>query len=227
MPFFEDRIHRPPPGYVGVYTRQVQFGLRFPLHPFVTQLLNGYIISLCQLTAASIRRVMTFLWVALFYAFDPNSHVFRKLHNLLLGNQSDNRHGLGWWRIEAQKWFLASWPNDSSDEDWRGQWIWVRAPSKEGTGRQGREQNAPATWLPCYHFIFQEKILAAVGLKRKYRDVEPEEYFKQKPWYLKRDPYFPLGSEEEIAAAAGDSVVRTDIFTVNSKAGNEIGDENL
>ena len=128
MPVTEDRIHRPPPGYIGVYTRQLQSGLRFPLHPFVTQVLNGYNISLCQLTPVSTRRVMTFLWVALFYGFDPSIHVFRQLHKLVENKQSNEHHGPGWWRIESRKGILTTWPNDTSDKDWRGQWIWVRAP---------------------------------------------------------------------------------------------------
>ncbi|XP_021768364.1 nexilin-like [Chenopodium quinoa] len=49
MPYSDERIHRPPPGYIGVYTRQLQYGLRLPLHYFVTFVLNGYNNLLCQL----------------------------------------------------------------------------------------------------------------------------------------------------------------------------------
>ena len=115
-----------PPGYIGVYTRQLQFGLQFPLHSFVVEVLNGYNISLCQLTLASIRRVMTFLWVCLFYGFEPSIHVFRKLHKPMPNQQSNEHHGAGWWRIETQRGYLTTWPNDTLDKDWQGQWIWIR-----------------------------------------------------------------------------------------------------
>lgn len=45
MPSPTDIIHRPPPGYVGVYTRQLQYGIRFPLDPFVRDILIKYRIS--------------------------------------------------------------------------------------------------------------------------------------------------------------------------------------
>lgn len=153
---------------------------------------------------------MTFVWVAIFYGFDPSIHVFRRLHNLVMNKQSNADHGPGWWRIESKKGILTTWPNDTSDKDWRGQWIWVRAPyaaahpnyfggprylskpdknmsaigsadlssaelellnlfDKLPTGKRGRELYMPKNWLPCYHYIFQEKILAAVGLSRKYQ----------------------------------------------------------
>lgn len=131
MPSPTDRIHRPPPGYIGVYTRQLQYGLRFPLDPFVRDILIKYRISLCQLTPVSIRRVMTYLWVCRFFAVEPNLHCFRKTHQLVQNLQSVyGQHGSsGWWRIESRPQYLTMWPNDSSDKDWRGQWVWVRVPA--------------------------------------------------------------------------------------------------
>ena len=215
MPSASDRIHRPPPGYVGVYTRQLQYGLRFPLDVFVRDLLIHYNISLCQLTPTSIRRVMTYLWVCKFFKYVPNLHCFRKLHRLVPNIQSGHgSHGSGWYRIESRPPFLTMWPNDSSDKDWRGQWIWVRAPTDPGhpcvfsaprylaepdpemgslgppadngpdpnlnqqnifgklpnRGGSGRMQHIPETWLPDTHYVFQENMLAAVGLSRKFKD---------------------------------------------------------
>lgn len=206
IPSIEDRCHRPPPGYIGVYTRQLQYGLRFPPHAFVVKLLNEYNISLAQLTHVSIWRIMTYLWVHLFYGLEPSVHCFRCTHKLMPNTHSNKWHGPSWWQIEDERGFLSTYPNDTSDKDWRGQWIWIRAPSDEdhpnyfggpwclrkpdpkmfnitdanhkqmelfGQSHMpraiGRMANKPTIWLPCCHYIFQEKILVVVGLNRRYQ----------------------------------------------------------
>ncbi|XP_021723688.1 uncharacterized protein LOC110691060 [Chenopodium quinoa] len=105
------------------------------------------------------------------------------------------------------------WPNDSSDKDWRGQWIWVRVPAdpehphffgaprylsrpdpnmqdlgpedpdaarhpsyeqmsffgkQKNPGGTGRMKFIPTRWLLDNHYVFQEKMLAVVGLSRKH-----------------------------------------------------------
>ena len=129
IPAAEDRIHRTPAGYIGVYVRMLEYGLRFPVHPFVINVLNGFNISLSQLTPLSIRRTMSYLWVCLFLGFTPDMDVFRTMFKLTPTAQAKSQ-GPGWWNIQDAPGFLSSFPFKSSDKDWRGQWIWVKVPSR-------------------------------------------------------------------------------------------------
>ncbi|XP_021756203.1 uncharacterized abhydrolase domain-containing protein DDB_G0269086-like [Chenopodium quinoa] len=48
-----------------------------------------------------------------------------------------------------------------------------RSPSQGATGRMA---NVPSVWLPCCHYIFQEKILVVVDLSQKFQNEVCEEY---------------------------------------------------
>lgn len=57
------RVTHPPRGFVSVYTRHLEYRLRFPLDPFVADVLVGYNITLDQLNPKSMRYIIGFRWV--------------------------------------------------------------------------------------------------------------------------------------------------------------------
>uniref|UniRef100_A0A803MY36 Uncharacterized protein n=1 Tax=Chenopodium quinoa TaxID=63459 RepID=A0A803MY36_CHEQI len=51
-----------PDGHFAIYLKHFDFGLRFPLHPFVVKILKAWNVCLVQLTPPTIRAVIALIW---------------------------------------------------------------------------------------------------------------------------------------------------------------------
>lgn len=60
-PTYASKFFSPPQGEIVVYQHMLEFGLSFPLDPFIIRLLSAYNICLAQLCAKSIRHVINYL----------------------------------------------------------------------------------------------------------------------------------------------------------------------
>lgn len=49
-----------PPGHIGVYAHHFDFGIRFPLHPYLMKILRAWNVCLAQITPQVIRIVVAF-----------------------------------------------------------------------------------------------------------------------------------------------------------------------
>lgn len=78
-----------------VYKHQLELGLRFPLHPFIEQVLVHYNINLAQFTPQEIRKMLGFIWIAEFFGHELTLSVFRAVFKLKASNSQKR-----WWNIE-------------------------------------------------------------------------------------------------------------------------------
>lgn len=91
------KITEPPESTIPVFKDQLEMGVRFPLHPFLADVLVYYNISLIQLTPFAIRRLLGFVWMCEFYDHQPNMQLFRAVFKLkrVVGNTPR-----GWWTLD-------------------------------------------------------------------------------------------------------------------------------
>lgn len=125
----------PPRGFISVYTHHLENGLRFPLDPFVAEVLVSYNISLAQLTPKSMRHIIGFRWACDFINFSCSVVVFRDLHEWVKNHASAGVTGYGWWSIVNRKAkkksdpsYTTAHPYVISDHNWKGEWLLVRVP---------------------------------------------------------------------------------------------------
>lgn len=73
------RINNPPLGRLGVYEEACEAGLRFPLLPFIVELLGSYKIPLYILTPNSIRHIVGSLGISFLAEMQPSLSLFCSL----------------------------------------------------------------------------------------------------------------------------------------------------
>ncbi|XP_056690381.1 uncharacterized protein [Spinacia oleracea] len=121
---------RPPPGFIAVYLHHFDYGLRFPLDPFIARLLNEYNISLAQLTSKSMRHIIRYRWMCDYLSYPPSIEVFQEMHELV--RNSNDAHG--WWTItnkrsrKGKRNYLNVFPYVSSVHEWKTHLLLVRVP---------------------------------------------------------------------------------------------------
>lgn len=88
-----ESVLTPPVGCVSVYHQSMQMGLRFPLHPFIKELLNGYQLTLTNLLPNSWLTINGFIAVCELLGVAPSLRLWRNTFTLMLGPA--DRHGPG------------------------------------------------------------------------------------------------------------------------------------
>ncbi|KAK9683712.1 hypothetical protein RND81_10G159900 [Saponaria officinalis] len=66
IPGSEDSVCQPPASCTSVFLKQLEFGLRFPLHHFISLLLRRANVTITQLHPLAIRTMVAWTWVCLF-----------------------------------------------------------------------------------------------------------------------------------------------------------------
>lgn len=95
-----ESVLTPPAGCVSVYHHSMQMGLRFPLHPFIKDLLNGYQLTLTNLLPNSWLTINGFVAVCDLLGVAPSLRLWRNVFTLMLGPAE--RHGPGWFRFQCR-----------------------------------------------------------------------------------------------------------------------------
>uniref|UniRef100_A0A803MZ03 Transposase (putative) gypsy type domain-containing protein n=1 Tax=Chenopodium quinoa TaxID=63459 RepID=A0A803MZ03_CHEQI len=112
-----------PAGHVVVYAKHFDFGLRFPLHPFVAKVLKAWNVCLVQLTPPTIRAVIALVWVLLYRNFPLTLNAFRKLMTLKRDGQSE-----GWWSLYTASRKYTVHPKLSSCKRWQDKFFFLSVP---------------------------------------------------------------------------------------------------
>uniref|UniRef100_A0A803LA17 Transposase (putative) gypsy type domain-containing protein n=1 Tax=Chenopodium quinoa TaxID=63459 RepID=A0A803LA17_CHEQI len=112
-----------PAGSVAVYMKHLDFGLRFPLHPFVAKILKAWNVCLVQVTPPTIRAVIATIWVMLYRNYPLTLNVFRRLITLKRDGQSD-----GWWSLYTQPRKYTVHPKLTSCKGWQVRFFFMSVP---------------------------------------------------------------------------------------------------
>lgn len=80
MPAEGDKIIDCPPGHVAIYAHMLDFGLRFPLDPFIIKIFRAWNIYLAQLTSLGWCNLIAYAWVVRYKGFPETLNLFHKVH---------------------------------------------------------------------------------------------------------------------------------------------------
>uniref|UniRef100_A0A803LHK5 Uncharacterized protein n=1 Tax=Chenopodium quinoa TaxID=63459 RepID=A0A803LHK5_CHEQI len=80
-----------PDGHIAIYAKHFEFGLRFPLHPFVAKIFKAWNVCLVQVTPPTIRVVIALVWVLLFKNISLTLNLFKRLITLKRDGQSEGK----------------------------------------------------------------------------------------------------------------------------------------
>ncbi|XP_057247101.1 uncharacterized protein LOC104885076 [Beta vulgaris subsp. vulgaris] len=132
LPGREDTIFSAPPGHFAVYRLALDAGLRFPLHPFISQLLQYYGIGHNQLAPNSWQNILTFLAVCNLKGKDPSLAAFTHIHYVAKVPRTIEG---SWLSVCNRQGFLTSWDKTSKMHSWKGEFLFVQAPNKAVANR--------------------------------------------------------------------------------------------
>ena len=68
--------------FISVCIYHFAFGLRFPLHPFFSQILCHFQLSLNQLLPQKTRKILSFIWICEYMKFPMTLRLFKSLFKL-------------------------------------------------------------------------------------------------------------------------------------------------
>ncbi|XP_056698951.1 uncharacterized protein [Spinacia oleracea] len=113
-----------PPDHIGVYAHHLDFGLRFPLHPFIEKVFRAWNVCLAQVTPQVVRNVVAFTWLLSFKQWPQTINLFRRLIWLKKYKKKS-----GWWSFYTKASKMTVNPKLSSCKDWEKKFYWLRVPS--------------------------------------------------------------------------------------------------
>lgn len=70
--------------FVAVYIAHFECGLRFPLHPFIQEILEHYQLGISQLTPPSYRYLCSFVMICQMRSILPSTSLFKEMFNFYL-----------------------------------------------------------------------------------------------------------------------------------------------
>lgn len=109
VPTDEFKASRPPVGWWCCYEDQLKGGLRFPLHPFIPQLLSYYKTPVAQVVPNGVRIITQFLLSFLEQGVTPTIELFRYFFQMKRAAQAG-----GYVGFSSRGGFLVSTPDNNS-----------------------------------------------------------------------------------------------------------------
>lgn len=100
IPEHTETLCTPQTGCIAIYKAYLELGLRFPLHPFITEVLHSYCLSLCQLMPNSVGSLVGFLATCVMMDVEPSLVLWRNMMKLVIMSATSN--GDGWWSFQAR-----------------------------------------------------------------------------------------------------------------------------
>ncbi|KNA08504.1 hypothetical protein SOVF_161980 [Spinacia oleracea] len=122
-PGVEATVTTPAPGCTAVYVISLEMGLRFPLHPFIPELLNCYGLAICNVSPNSWGSVLCFLMIYDMMEISPTLRLWRNLFHL--GPVSSKPNGYGWWSFSVRKGYKVISGLVSNQHTFRGEFLYV------------------------------------------------------------------------------------------------------
>ena len=102
-PRLYDTIRYPPPGCIALYDPAFKLGLRFPLHPFVKEVLDFLDITVIELYPNAWECIVAFILISRIMGMKPNLTSFRHIFRARLCNSKG--HGVGWVNFSHRRTF--------------------------------------------------------------------------------------------------------------------------
>ena len=99
----KDSIKSVPEGCIGVYKDTMETGLRFPLHPFVIEVLNSYNIAVSKLYPNDWGCIIAFIMIYIAISIEPTLTAFRYIFRL---RRCTAAQGLGWVTFQHRRGFF-------------------------------------------------------------------------------------------------------------------------
>ncbi|KAK9688963.1 hypothetical protein RND81_09G025000 [Saponaria officinalis] len=149
IPGPKDSVCQPPASCTSVFLKQLEFGLRFPLHPFISLLLRRANVAIIQLHPLAIRTMVAWTWVCLFKGWELLVDIFHSLHYLKMGTGPSERY----WSLYTDSGYCTSYPKLTSVKGWRERWLLIRSSAPFVHSRQFRNNvyarfEAVEEWCP-------------------------------------------------------------------------------
>jgi Putative gypsy type transposon len=116
----KDTICCPPVGHIGIYLKDLEYGLRFPLHPRVQAILEAMGVAIGQLMPLAIRTIVGFVWICLWKQEAPTVNLFRRLHCL--------QKVKGWYALMTEANYVTVNPKLTSSKNWKDRFVFVGVP---------------------------------------------------------------------------------------------------
>ncbi|KNA25321.1 hypothetical protein SOVF_007610 [Spinacia oleracea] len=122
-PGAEATVTTPAPGCTAVYVASLEMGLRFPLHPFILELLNCYGLAICNVSPNSWDSVLCFLTIRDMMEVSPTLRLWRNLFRL--GPVAAKPNGYGWWSFSVRKGYKVISGLVSNQHTFWGEFVYV------------------------------------------------------------------------------------------------------
>jgi len=111
-----------PEGCIPVYEAVLDLGLRFPLHPFVLEILDGYDLGLWQLTPNSWANIFGYMATCELKGYHMSFHSFAHMHFLIKVGQSCD----AWYFWSTRPSFLMTTSKSNKWKDWRNRFLYIK-----------------------------------------------------------------------------------------------------
>ena len=118
------RASRPPIGWICLYEEHLKAGLRFPLHLFISILLNEYRVPLAQIVPNGIRILIKFLMLCVEHGIEPTIELFRFYFQFRKTVQC-----LGYKTFHARSNLKIITPDNNAN--WRPRYLFAQMPGWE------------------------------------------------------------------------------------------------
>ena len=112
--------------FVPVCIYHFAFGSRFPLHPFFSQILCHFHLSLNQLLPQATRKIMSFIWTCEYMKLSLTLNLFKSLFKL---DENKNKPFITFSSINGA---MVVYTELNDLKEYKDKIIWVRVPKTPG-----------------------------------------------------------------------------------------------
>lgn len=114
------RVDNSSPGRLGVFEEAFETRLRFPISPFILELLMSYGVLLCSLTPNSIRLIIRFLALCLLVEIQPSLSLFR-----IFFTTQKYSYAKVWWYLISQKGMEPLIKGAPAIKEWKERFLFI------------------------------------------------------------------------------------------------------
>ena len=115
-------------GCFGCYVAAIKAGLRFPLHPAVQRILDGYDLGLWQLAPNSWVNVLGYVAGCEMYGVEPSFEAFAHMNYL---SRTPKSGGTGWYQLTSHRGYLMTRGKANKWKDWRNTFLIIESSDTE------------------------------------------------------------------------------------------------
>ena len=109
------------PRSVPVYEAVIDLGLRFPLHPFILEVLEGYGLGIWQITPNSWTNIFGYIATCELMGYPLSFPLFAFMHKLSRVCATTN----SWYILSTRRSFMMTFSKPSKWKNWHGKFLYV------------------------------------------------------------------------------------------------------